>query len=140
MAEQNKEVFRRFVEVGLNKKDVLSISNDICQPDLTLEAPGVPTAAGHAQGHQIFNDSVVGFTTAFPDVDCTLEYLVADGDTLAADISYHGTHEAEFAGVPATHRHIKGGELWYVNFENGKMKHIRICEYGVPLVPQLLAK
>jgi len=138
-AEQNLEVFRRFVEVGLNGKDIMSISADICTPDLVLEAPGIPMAKGREQGLEVFNQSVKGFTDAFPDVQCTMPYLFAEGDTLAADIAYHGTHEQDFAGVPATHEHVKGGELWFVEFENGKMKLVRICEYGTPLRSALLA-
>lgn len=133
MSNQNVEVFKRFVEIGLNQKDIMSILNDICTTDLVLEAPGVQTQAGIDQGLEIFKQSVLGFTGAFPDVQCTMPYLIAEGDTVAADIAYHGTHETEFAGVPPSHKHVKGGELWFVEFRDGKMKNVRICEYGQPL-------
>ena len=92
-AEQNAQVFRRFVDIGLNKNNIESIQAEICAPNLVLEAPGVPTQAGIAQGYELFKQSVLGFTGAFPDVKCTLPYLVAEGETVAADIAYHGHHE-----------------------------------------------
>jgi predicted ester cyclase len=137
--EQNVLCFNRFVEEGLNKKQVLAIAQEICNPDLVLEAPGVPTEAGHKDGMEIFKQFAGGFVSAFPDVNCSLAYCVAEGETVAVDILYEGTHKKEFAGVPATNKYIKGGELWFVEFANGKMSHIRICEYGTPLRAMLLA-
>ena len=138
-AEQNAAVIRRFVEEGINQQKIEAIQAEICAPDMTIEAPGVPTAAGHANGYDIYLQSVIGFVGAFPDVQCTIPFLVAEGDAVAADLAYHGTHEKEFAGVPASHQHVKGGELWFFEFENGKIKTCRICEYGVPLRAALIA-
>ena len=138
-SEKNAAVFRRFVDEGLNKPNIEAIQAEICAPDLVLEAPGIPTQAGIDHGYDVFLQSVLGFTGAFPDVVCTLPYLMAEGESVAADIAYHGHHEKEFAGVPPTHEDVKGGELWFVAFENGKMKSVRICEYGTPLRSALLA-
>jgi predicted ester cyclase len=138
-AEQNQKVFQRFVEEGLNKKNIEAIQAEICTPDIVLEAPGVPTAAGRAQGYELFKQAVLGFTDAFPDVQCRLPFLIAEGETVAADIDYHGHHEKDFQGVPASHEDVHGGELWFVEFQNGKMKNVRICEYGTPLRAAMIA-
>jgi hypothetical protein len=132
-------VFRRFVDIGLNQNNIESIQAEICAPNLVLEAPGVPTPAGIAQGYELFKQSVLGFTGAFPDVKCTLPYLIAEGETVAADIAYHGHHENEFMGVPPSHEDVGGGELWFVDFQNGKMTNVRICEYGTPLRSAMIA-
>ena len=137
--DQNLKVFRRFVDEGLNNKNIAGIHAEICAPGLVLEAPGVPTQAGIAQGFAIFKQAVLGFTHAFPDVQCTLPYIVAEGETVAADISYHGHHENEFQGVPPSHQDVHGGELWFVEFQDGKMKNVRICEYGTPLRTAMIA-
>ena len=138
-AEQNEAVIRRFVEEGLNQKNYEAIHDEICASDLVLEAPGVPTEAGKDNGNDLYKQSVLGFTDAFPDVQCDIPFLVAEGEAVAADLAYHGTHEKDFAGVPASHEHVKGGELWFFEFENGKIKSCRICEYGVPLRAALIA-
>jgi predicted ester cyclase len=138
-AEQNAAVFRRFVEEGLNKKNINGIQAEICAPDLVLEAPGVPTQVGRDKGYEQFKLAVVGFTDAFPDVDCKLPYLIAEGETVAADIAYHGHHRKEFMGVAPSNEDVPGGELWFVEFQNGKMKNVRICEYGTPLRAAMIA-
>jgi len=131
---RNLETCRRFVEIGLNQKNLASIAEEILAPDLVLEAPGVPMSAGRAQGNAIFHQAVGGFVAAFPDVKCWIPYHAADGDAVAIDIAYEGTHRAEFMGVPATGKHIRAGELWSIEFDDsGKMKNVRICEYGTPL-------
>ena len=137
--EQNQACFDRFIEEGLNQRKVLEIADEICNPDLVLEAPGVPTADGHKEGFAIFKQFAGGFVDAFPDIDCSLKYSIGEGEIIAFDIRYKGTHKKEFGGVPATNKFIDGGELWYVTFEGGKMKSIRICEYGTPLRLMLLA-
>ncbi|BCM94219.1 hypothetical protein IAD21_06122 [Abditibacteriota bacterium] len=136
---ENEAVFRRFVEEGLNAKNIEAIQAEICAPELVLEAPGIPTADGQANGYEIFKQSVLGFTGAFGNLVCTLPYVVAEGDIVAADIAYHGTHDAEFAGVQPSHEDVHGGELWFVDFKDGKMTSVRICEYGTPLRTALIA-
>ena len=138
-AEQNEAVVRRFVEEGLNQKNYEAMHDEICAPDLVLEAPGIPTADGQANGKEIYKQSVLGFVDAFPDVQVDIPFLVVEGDTVAADLAYHGTQEKDFAGVPATHEHIHAGELWFFEFEDGKIKTCRICEYGTPLRAALIA-
>ena len=137
--EENKAAVRRFVDEGLNNKNIDGIMAELCTPDCTLEAPGVPTAAGHANGYQIFRDAVYNWTDAFPDVQVRLEHLLVDGDTVSFDLPNDGTHKKEFAGVPPTNEKSHGAELWFVECENGKFKHVRICEYGTPLRAALIA-
>jgi predicted ester cyclase len=137
--EHNIAVFEKFVEIGLNKKDLLSIADEILAPDLVLEAPGIPTEAGKTNGNELFRQSVLGFVGAFPDVKCSMKYTAAEGDTVAVDLPYEGTHLKEFAGVGPTGMYIHGAELWFVEYADGKMKNVRICEYGTPLRSLLLA-
>ena len=64
---------KKFIDVGLNQKKIDSIMSEICAPDVALEAPGVPTAAGAADGFKIFREAVFGWTDAFPDVKAALD-------------------------------------------------------------------
>lgn len=138
--QQNIETIKKFIEVGLNQKKIDSIMAEICAPDVVLEAPGVPTAAGQANGYQIFREAVFGWTDAFPDVKVDTASLIVNGESGSFDVPYEGTQVKEFAGVPATNEKVKGAELWFVQFDgNGKFKNVRICEYGTPLRAALIA-
>jgi len=135
--EQNVAICNRFVEEGLNQGNILAVADQLALPDLQLEAPGIPTAEGHATGFDIFKQFVSMFTGAFPDLKCTLPYTIAEDDIVAMDIAYSGTHAKQFGPFPATNNFVEGGELWYVKFRDGKMAHIRICEYGTPLAAMI---
>jgi len=137
--DHNVAVFQRFVEIGLNQKNLPSIADEILAPDLILEAPGIPMEAGKTSGKAMFIQSVQGFVGAFPDVVATMKYTLAEDETVSVDLPYEGTHKGDFAGVAATNIFVKGAELWFVEYEGGKMKNVRICEYGTPLRTLLLA-
>lgn len=136
--ERNVACFNRFVEEGLNQKKIGSMVEEIVAHNLIMEAPGVPMMDGRLNGMEIFRFFTTAFIDAFPDVKCSLAHCISEGDVVAVDILYEGTHAKEFAGVPATNKYIKGGELWFMKFANGKIRHLRICEYGTPLRNMLL--
>ncbi|MDX1934989.1 MAG: ester cyclase [Capsulimonadales bacterium] len=138
--EQNIATIKKFVAVGLNEKKIDSIMSEICAPDVVLEAPGVPTAAGQASGFAIFREAVFGWTDAFPDVQVDIASLIVEGNSGSFDLPYSGTHAKEFAGVPPTNEKVHGAELWFVQFDDeGRFKNVRICEYGTPLRAALIA-
>lgn len=39
---------------------------------------------------------------AFPDLECTIERMIAEGDTVAVQTTMRGTHQGELMGVPAS--------------------------------------
>lgn len=69
------------------------------------------------------------FRTAFPDLYGTIEDLIAEGDKVVTRITYRGTHQGEFMGIPPTGRpvtmtftginRIAGGKIaeGWVNFD-----------------------
>ncbi|NJK52699.1 MAG: ester cyclase [Leptolyngbyaceae cyanobacterium SU_3_3] len=138
--ERNIACFTRFIEEGLNQKKISNIADEFINGNIVMEAPGVPTMDGRLKGNDIFKFFTSSFVDAFPDVKCSMAHCIAEGDALAVDVLYEGTHTKEFAGVPATDKYIKGGELWYMLFANGKIRHLKICEYGTPLRAMLLGE
>lgn len=56
------------------------------------------------------------FFTALPDLEATMEDLVATGDRVVGRFSYGGTHRGEFFGIPASGRHIemRSIDIWRV--------------------------
>lgn len=53
-------------------------------------------------------ENVRGFTTSFPDlVAAEIRHLVHDGEVVATWVTYHGTHDGDFAGVPASGRRVR---------------------------------
>jgi steroid delta-isomerase-like uncharacterized protein len=44
---------------------------------------------------------------AFPDVRIEVRDLVCEGDKVSAWLTYAGTHQGQFAGVPATGKKVR---------------------------------
>ncbi|MFO0724348.1 MAG: ester cyclase [Myxococcota bacterium] len=61
------------------------------------------------------------FLTAFPDIQFTVESLVAEGDLVAGRGYFTGTQKGPFAGIPASGKPVKVAfmDLWRV--EKGKV-------------------
>jgi steroid delta-isomerase-like uncharacterized protein len=57
----------------------------------------------------------------FPDLVMTIEQQIAEGPWVATRVTYRGTHAGEFAGIPATGRHVEYAGTAMDRLENGKV-------------------
>lgn len=60
------------------------------------------------------------FRTGFPDLQITVEDIIAKGDKVWAYTTMRGTNTGEFMGMPATDKKIEVKGLDIVRFANGK--------------------
>jgi predicted ester cyclase len=102
-AEENKEKVRRFMEeaFGQDKPELLE---DLLDPDFVRYDPYIE--AGEVRGVQTVKDNIVWFHNVFPDLTCTIEDQVAEGDKVVTRWSASGTHqgETEELGPPTGNR------------------------------------
>lgn len=56
----------------------------------------------------------------FPDLQCRVEDMTADGDKVWARAVLSGTHEGEFMGVAPTGNRVEFEVIDISRFENGK--------------------
>ena len=64
----------------------------------------------------------------FPDIQWSLEELVAEADKVAARFTMRGTHRGPFLGVPPTGRSITVAALNLYKFADGKV----VEKFGQP--------
>ncbi len=76
-------------------------------------------ASDQSPGPEGFIHFFTGFRAAFPDLNVSVEQLVADDDNVAIAYTITGTHQGDFLGVPATGRRIKARGMQIARFENG---------------------
>ena len=84
--------------------------------DLTLHGypPGVEGKAGVSEFY-------AAFAKALPDVELTVEDVVADGDKVAVRYRIRGTHSDELMGVPATGNAVDVEGQSFFRFEDGRV-------------------
>ena len=101
MSDVNKAILRRFFEEMFNTGD-LSVADEIVAPSY-INHNAVP---GETPGREGLKAFVSLLRTAFSDFHITVKDQIAEGDKVVTRFSVRGTHQAEFAGVPASGRSI----------------------------------
>jgi steroid delta-isomerase-like uncharacterized protein len=92
--------------------------DEFVSPDfITHSSPQVP---GMKMDLDAFKKVFVMFQTATPGYH-TVDVMIAEGDIVAAHITGYGTHEAEFLGVPATHKQIQMSGMVMWRIKDGKI-------------------
>jgi steroid delta-isomerase-like uncharacterized protein len=114
-ADANKSLVRRYYQVWTQGD--LKALDDLLSPNYKryLSATTPPINAD-AQKQRL-----VGLRAAFPDIQVTVEDIVAEGDRVAVYATVRGTHRGTFQGAAPTGKQgtVSGCEL--IRIENGKM-------------------
>jgi steroid delta-isomerase-like uncharacterized protein len=74
---------------------------------------------------------------AFPDLEAHVDDLVAAQDKVAIRVSFRGTHQGEFQGIPATGRTIHYVSHEFYRVENGLFAEEWICSDMASLFGQI---
>ena len=118
-AEENKEKVRRFMEEAFGQ-DKPELVDDLLDPDFVRYDPYIE--AGAVRGVQTVRENIVWFHNVFPDLTCTIEDQVAEGEKVVSRYTIRGTHQGEeFFGVLATGRRIEMRGIQIDCFEGGKL-------------------
>jgi steroid delta-isomerase-like uncharacterized protein len=126
-SDQNKSVIRRVFNELINAGNLTAadelLAADYVNHDLPAPAPG---AAGFKQIIQMFR-------TAFPDIVITLDQVIAEGDRVATQGVFTGTHQGEFMGVPATGKRVavKYIDIWRLEDGKGRENWVRLDIAGL---------
>ncbi len=90
--------FTEFINTASEK-----LASELIAPDATFHVPGRPEPMRGPAGYL----AIIGMMRGgFPDIQWTLEEMVAEGDKVAARFTMRGTHRGAFLGVPPTGKAI----------------------------------
>jgi predicted ester cyclase len=101
-AEENKEVVTQFLE-AVNSGDDAAAA-DLAAEGITHHAPAKGEREGDAEGF------LQGQRASFPDATMTVDLLVAEGETVAAYVSWSGTLQGETAIISGQEVSIPEGQ------------------------------
>jgi steroid delta-isomerase-like uncharacterized protein len=98
-AEENKAVVRREMEELFNHTGNLDAVEEIISPDYVSYEP----TSGETRGIEGARQFAATFRQAFPDLQNTIEDMVAEGDKVVVRFRARGTHEGQTEAFgPAT--------------------------------------
>ena len=114
--EQNKALARKLVEEVINQGNI-SMIDELAIPDFVEHEelpPGIPP--GREAPKALFSMLL----NAFPDFYATIEHLIAEGDQVVLHMTWTGTQEGEFMGIPPTGKRISINVIDILGLAEGK--------------------
>ena len=101
MSEENKAIIHRYYAYIWNSWDSSAV-DDLISPDIVFRGSLGLTV----RGIDSFRRYVSKVRAAFPDFHNSVEDLVAEGDLVAARLTYQGTHRGEIYSLHPTGRKV----------------------------------
>ena len=118
-AEENKAVVQRVYEQIFNQGNLDQIE-ELISPDIVdHEAP--PPGMEGLEDIEVLRQFVKMSHDAFPDLQFTVEDMIAEGDKVAARYTMRGTHQGEFMGMAPTGNRIEVTGTDIMRCEDGKI-------------------
>jgi steroid delta-isomerase-like uncharacterized protein len=106
----------------------------VVAPDIVIHYAEMPEPL---HGRETWQQGFELMRRAFPDLDSHVDDLVAAADKVAIRVSFRGTHQGEFQGIPATGRAIHYVSHEFYRVENGLFAEEWICSDMASLFRQL---
>ncbi len=111
--EDNKANVRRGFE-AVNQKN-LTVFDELLTPDIVFHS-----ASTTMQGLEAYKQFLSMRITAFPDLQFTIEDMIAEGDFVVVRYTTRGTHQGNFRGISPTGKQVSGTGMFIDRIVNGK--------------------
>jgi len=121
--ESNKLLMKRFTDF-INTASA-DLGKELISPNAVFHVPGRPEPLQGPAGYL----TIIGMMRGgFPDIQWTLEELIAEGDRVAARFTMRGTHQGTFFGVTPSGRKIEVKAMNFYRMADGQI----VEEHGQP--------
>jgi len=113
--EKNKALVRRLVE-AVNTRS-WGVLDEVMAPDY-VDHYALP---GQKPGREGYRESFISTTNALPDLQYTIEDMIAEGDKVAVRFTWSGTHRGEIMGIAPTNKRVTCTRLSILRIVSGKI-------------------
>ena len=107
----------------------------LLSPGFVMNMAGLPTR----HGPDVWRQGAQLIRAGFPDLHARIDDVVAAGDQVALRLTFRGTHQGEFLGLPATGRTIEYVSYEFYRITGGRFAEEWICSDTATLQAQLTA-
>ena len=128
MLEQNKAIVRRF-RLEITNEGKLDVADEIFAPTITFNGQDITLDS--------FLQIVQMWRSAFPDVEYTLDDLIAEGERVVERWTGKGTHKGELFGISPTGKKVTGTGIGIHRIVDGKIVELVEITDGLGLMQQL---
>jgi steroid delta-isomerase-like uncharacterized protein len=127
--EANKQTMHRFTEFINTASEKLA--TELISPNAIFYVPGRPEPLKGPAGYL---EIISMMRSGFPDIQWTLEEIIAEDERVAARFTMRGTHQGTFFGVPPTGNKIQVQAMNFYRLSGGQF----VEEHGQPDLLALL--
>ncbi len=113
--EKNKAISRQMRE-AFDKRN-WAVVDEFLAPDVVMHFAGNP----EPMNREAMVYMLKMFYAAFPDLHHTFEDQIAEGDKVMLRLTFRGTHQGEFQGIPPTGKRIEIAATVVDRIVDGKM-------------------
>jgi predicted ester cyclase len=79
------------------------------------------------RGADVWRQGAEVIRRAFPDLHARIDDIIAAGDKVAMRLTFRGTHQGDFLGIPATGRTVEYVSHEFYRIADGMFAEERIC-------------
>jgi len=115
-SDDNAAIARRWAEAAFIQHDLDAAARFVA-PDWIGHWAGV----GEEHGVEGFKRLAGAYLRAFPDLQITVHDVLTDGDKVVRRVSFTGTHQGPFLGIPPTGRAVRGEGIVILRIADGKI-------------------
>ncbi|WP_227376919.1 ester cyclase [Haladaptatus halobius] len=116
-AEEIETLARRMQQDVWNERNLDAI-DELLAEDFVQHSTWGPSKV---RGREEFKRQVAAFYEAFPDLEGTVDEVIADGDRVANRFTMRGTHEGEFMDIEPTGNAVELTGTIFAHVEDGKI-------------------
>lgn len=117
MSDTNKTAVRRLFEEVWNKGSQ-PVADELFASTYTHHDSSTPDVG---RGPDSEKKRATLYRNAFPDIRFSVEDIIAEGETVTARWSCHGTHKGDLNGIAATGKHFNISGISVARFASGKI-------------------
>jgi steroid delta-isomerase-like uncharacterized protein len=115
--EQNKALAHQFLEEVFNQGN-MSRFNELVAPDFVEHEEVPPGVPRNREGVAML---LTMLRSAFPDFKATIGDVIAEGDKVVVRMTWTGTQQGEFMGLPPSGKPMSIGVIDIFRMDEGKL-------------------
>jgi predicted ester cyclase len=117
--EQNKAMVQKILAEG--DEGNVDILSEICSSEYKMYWPSNAEPINLEEHIQLWQ----AFINAFPDLNHTIDEIIAEGDQVSTRETVRGIHKGEFQGIPPTDKQFTMSAICLWRFKDGKLVEYR---------------
>ncbi len=126
--QKNETIARELYEQILNKKEMKMLKGIIADDY---------TGPNGLKGTTGFEAPIAPLIKAFPDIEWTIDAIIADGDKVVVSSHWHGTQTCDFQHIKATGKYVSNSGIVVYEFKDGKIISANVLTDRLSFLQQL---